>query len=116
MSFPRYQRNKDASDAFTWRDRYLDTLTEIAEQLPKLRAVRFTDHRGLARDLESYSELSTRLFGNVLEPELWDRGLPGNEDCTAEAMRALEVISNVTGGLQSVFLGPHGYENVSLFC
>lgn len=38
LSFPRYERYREFHEAFRWRGRYLDTLIEIAGQLPKLRA------------------------------------------------------------------------------
>ena len=112
QSFPQYKRNAHFHERIAARGEYLDILKPILTKLPKLRAVTFTDYRGLARKGETYRNLCSRMFGNMLEPERWnwelDQGL-----CTPEAITALKAIAQVKGGLQSVSFGPHFYEMVS---
>lgn len=110
QSFQRFQRNDHFEDCLRARHRFLSIFPGIVMQLPKLRAIRFTDYRGLAKDLESYSELCTRLFGNVLEPQKWNWHIEGSKQCTTEAIFALNTIPDLTRGLRSVSFGPHGYE------
>ena len=112
QSFPKYKRHAQIHESLSNEEEYLKTLDRVIKKLPKLRAVTFTDYRGLARRGETYIELCTRLFGNMLEPERWHWSLD-NGACTTEAMAVLEVIATSKVGLQSVSFGPHFYEMVS---
>jgi hypothetical protein len=112
QSFPKYKRHAQIHEDLSDKGEYLQTLDRVVKKLPKLRAVTFTDYRGLARRGETYIELCTRLFGNMLEPERWHWSLD-NGACTTEAIAVLEVITKSKVGLQSVSFGPHFYEMVS---
>jgi hypothetical protein len=111
QSFPKYKRHAQIHEGLSDEGEYLQTLDRIVKKLPKLRAITFTDYRGLARRNETYMELCTRLFGNMLEPERWHWTLD-NGACTTEAIAVLEVISKSKVGLQSLSFGPHFYEMV----
>jgi len=112
QSFPKYKRHAQIHEGLSDKGEYLQTLNRAVKKFPKLRAVTFTDYRGLARRGETYIELCTRLFGNMLEPERWHWSLD-NGACTTEAIAVLEVITKLKVGLQSVSFGPHFYEMVS---
>jgi hypothetical protein len=112
QSFPKYKRHAQIHEGLSEKGEYLQTLDRIVKKLPKLRAVTFTDYRGLARRGETYLDLCTRLFGNMLEPERWHWTLD-NGVCTTEAIAVLEVIAKSKVGLQSLSFGPHFYEMVS---
>ena len=113
QSFPKYKRHAQIHEGLSEKGEYLQTLDRIVRKLPKLRAVTFTDYRGLARRGETYVDLCTRLFGNMLEPERWHWTLD-NGVCTTEAIAVLEVIAKSKVGLQSLSFGPHFYEMASL--
>lgn len=112
QSFPKYKRHAQIHEGLSEKGEYLLTLDRVVKKLPKLRALTFTDYRGLARRGETYMELCIRLFGNMLEPERWHWSLD-NGSCTTEAIAVLEVISKSKVGLQSVSFGPHSFEMVS---
>jgi hypothetical protein len=111
QSFPKYKRHAQIHEGLSEKGEYLQTLDRIVKKLPKLRAVTFTDYRGLARRGETYTDLCTRLFGNMLEPERWHWTLD-NGVCTTEAIAVLEVVAKSKVGLQSLSFGPHFYEMV----
>ncbi|GAB7329126.1 hypothetical protein MBLNU13_g00955t1 [Cladosporium sp. NU13] len=112
QSFPKYKRHAQIHEGLSDKGEYLQTLDRVVKKFPKLRAVTFTDYRGLARRGETYMELCTRLFGNMLEPERWHWSLD-NGICTTEVIALLEVISKSKVGLQSMSFGPHFFEMVS---
>ena len=111
QSFPKYKRHAQVHEGLSEKGEYLQTLNRIVKKLPKLRAVTFTDYRGLARRGETYTDLCTRLFGNMLEPERWHWTLD-NGVCTTEAIAVLEVVAKSKVGLQSLSFGPHFYEMI----
>ncbi|KAM0698996.1 hypothetical protein Q7P36_001041 [Cladosporium allicinum] len=113
QSFPQYKRNAHFHERIAAKGEYLNILKPILAKLPKLRAVTFTDYRGLAKKGETYRSLCSRMFGNMLEPERWNWELDQGALCTPEAITALKAIAEVKGGLQSVSFGPHFYEMVS---
>jgi hypothetical protein len=112
QSFPKYKRHAQIHEGLVDKGEYLLALDRVVKRFPKLRALTFTDYRGLARRGETYMELCTRLFGNMLEPERWHWSLD-NGACTTEAIAVLEVITKSKVGLQSLSFGPHFYEMVS---
>lgn len=112
QSFPKYKRHAQIHEGLTDKGEYLRTLDRVVQKLPKLRSITFTDYRGLARRDETYMELCTRLFGNMLEPERWHWTLDHGA-CTTESLAVLEVITKSKVGLQSVSFGPHFYEMAS---
>ncbi|KAL1586434.1 hypothetical protein WHR41_05212 [Cladosporium halotolerans] len=111
-SFPQYKRYARFHEIFTAQYEHLKVLHDVAHKFPRLRKITFTDYRGLARRGETYRDLCTRLFGDVLEPERWhwqlDNGL-----CTMDAMLALGAVA-LKGELQSVAFGPHHYQILAL--
>ncbi|KAM0723429.1 hypothetical protein Q7P37_000415 [Cladosporium fusiforme] len=113
--FQEYQRHRVFDRKLFEGGEYLLILADIASKLPKLRAVTFTDYRGLAGESEFYSDLCARLFGNMLEPERWNWQLDSDGLCTVEAINALLVLARrgPEAGLQSISFGPHGYEMTS---